>query len=731
MADHQKTYTEIINKREAEFVSTLSYEDFFKCFPPEDKGDNGEWDIEDKKLYFKQVHEYILKQMKNNFQLEINYKPSDTNSSGRVFSRCPMSLQRIHKPLREFLSQGLYHDYDMVNCHFVIFNKLCEEAGLSTVYIKNYIENRTRILNDNRTCKTHILAKLNSDNARANGDWNKELKELIKECNDNKKVLHKKFVSQFKQTNQKNPISSIINKKMCQIENNILQQALPDDGYIVPMFDGFMCNKELDFNLLPNDICKWDEKSINSDVKVPDDFVYVPNAEAVNDLNYEDIKKDFEKTHAKIIGESIFIMVMENKILFKTKSELIISYEHISFQKFINKGSFGYYKKTSFIKEWLEDENIRKYNRMCCFPNPDKCPDDTFNLWNPFDCEKYDCTNVSNIQKCYIIEKFKSHILILCRNDVIFQHIIIQYIAHMFQYPDIQPGLVPYFISTEGSGKGTLIKFIERIMGNNKMLSTSSPSKDCFGKHNELMKDAFLIELKEVKKREMIEIKEDYKSLITDGNVNINPKNQKPFSMKCYARLFGASNNEDCVPTSSTDRRNIIIKCSDELIGNRPYFKMINEIINNDSYIRVIYEYLMQVKNVPKVFDVNALPRTDYHKILAEASEDYTITWLKEFIIECKNDENIPDMYRIKSDHLFKSYRSFVDAKLIKCERNYISFMKHLSILDLNGITPIKPKNISYRLFDLNLLYKNMVGVFVADDGDDDGGSYDNECDFH
>ena len=40
-----QTYTEIINKREAEYVSTLSYEQFFKLFPPENKGDNGEWNI--------------------------------------------------------------------------------------------------------------------------------------------------------------------------------------------------------------------------------------------------------------------------------------------------------------------------------------------------------------------------------------------------------------------------------------------------------------------------------------------------------------------------------------------------------------------------------------------------------------------------------------------------------------------------------------------------------------
>ena len=46
---------------------------------------------------------------------------------------------------------------------------------------------------DNNAGKHHILAKLNSDNARCSGEWNKELKTLIKECNINKKLLYKKI----------------------------------------------------------------------------------------------------------------------------------------------------------------------------------------------------------------------------------------------------------------------------------------------------------------------------------------------------------------------------------------------------------------------------------------------------------------------------------------------------------------------------------------------------------
>ena len=70
-----QTYTEIINPREAEYVSTLSYEDFFKCFPEEVNGNDGEWNLDDKKEYFKLVKKYIYNQIKKagpSFDLEVS-----------------------------------------------------------------------------------------------------------------------------------------------------------------------------------------------------------------------------------------------------------------------------------------------------------------------------------------------------------------------------------------------------------------------------------------------------------------------------------------------------------------------------------------------------------------------------------------------------------------------------------------------------------------------------------
>lgn len=702
-----QTHTEIINAKEAEYVSTLSYEDFFKYFPREDRGENGESNVEDKKEYFKQVKDYIHKQIKNNFELQVNYEPSSKNPTGRVYAKCPMALQRIHKPLRAFLTKGIYHDYDMINCHFVIFRMLCDEEKLSTFWINNYIQNRTKILNENKASKHHILAKLNTDNARCHGDWNKELKGLIKECNVNKSELYTKFAEKFVNTNKKNPISSIINKKMCEIENSILQEVITEfpDNYVVPCFDGFLINEPLEVDSLPDEICKWMEKPIESDVVVPDDFTFVPQAEVVKEEEYETMKERFEERHAKILNKSIFVMRTDDELIFKTKADLIISYEHESFMKWNEKECK--YKKVCFIKEWFKDGFIKTYDDIGCFPDVEKCPANIFNTWTGFAVEK--------IKPCEIneeyVEAFKKHILILCDNDKEQQKLLLWWIAHIFQHPDAK-SFNPVLISGEGAGKGTLLKIISRLCGRSKVLETANPLEYVFGKFNDTMTDAVVVNINECSKKDMIQVVEQLKELVSDPTLWIQGKGLKKFSMTSHHRFITTTNSEDPIPTKKGDRRNHIIRSSDELIGDTKYFADMNVMIETDEFIYSVYQYLLNLPDVPRNFDVKSFPQTEYQEELKEASKDYALLWLEDFVRESIEDTDITDktQYKLTSQEVFLSFKSFCNGNALTCERNVVSFMKHLNLMKIQGITKVKgSKGLRMTCFDLNILAKNLL----------------------
>jgi len=694
-------YTEVVNARETEYMSTLSYDDFFKLFPTEDNEDNGEWSVNDKKQYYKQVIDYTKLLIKNNFRTEIIYKASDKNPNGRIYSRCPMSIQRLHRPARAFLTKGLFHDYDMVNCHFNIFGHLSHEEGLSTHWIENYIKNRSQILDVNNATKSHILAKLNTDNARAKGDWNKELRLLIQECNINKKALYKKLVTEFSQTNDKNPISSIINKKMCTIENDILQKALLSlGGNIVPCFDGFMTDNEIDVSSLPADICNWTEKPIESNVTVPEDFTFVPDAVVVNENSYEDMKLEFEKKRAKIIEISAFVLIGDmGDVILKSETQLTISYRHLHYMKWVDKENGGYYQKQSFITEWLNDPNMKTYDRMDVYPNAEECPPNVFNTWTPFAAETWPAHETIHEEA---VDDFKHHCKVLSSNnqevcDIVF----IPFLAHMIQYPDMK-SFVINLISGQGAGKGTLLDIISTIIGLPKVLETQKPLRDIFGDHNAQMTSKYLVIFDEVKKSDMNEVQGQYKGLVTTGNININPKGKDIYTIKSYHRFLSTSNDADSMPTKTGDRRNIIIRSSDELIGNKEYFTKMHGYINDPRAIWSIFMFLKNLPDVPQVFDVANLPHTDYQNTLQEASRDYIDLWLQRFAyVNHEFSEK-----KMTSEEVFMEWNQFLIDNNIEYKITKPQLEKNLSLKQYKEISIKKTNTGNLKVFDLAQLRK-------------------------
>ena len=420
--------------------------------------------------------------------------------------------------------------------------------------------------------------------------------------------------------------------------------------------------------------------------------------------NYTNLKNDFEKTHAKIINLSCFSMIVGSKVLFKTKAELITSYEHLSYMKYIDKGEFGYYKKECFITEWVRDENMRLYQDIDVYPIKGKCPENILNTWIGFNVES-EIFNECQVNNNYI-ETFKKHILILCNNDVVQQEIVLQWVAHMFQYPD-KKSFNPVFISIQGVGKGTFMKILRRLIGDAMVIETADPLNQIFGKFNDRRKDAFLININECKKKDMLEVYSQVLEAIVDPIVNIHPKGGKPYEKKSFERFITFSNNEDPMPVQKEDRRNHIIECSSEKVGDMEYFANMNNLIDSDEFIYSIYNYLINLKNVPEKFNVAKFPKTEYHQILQESSRDYADLWLENFTKEEFDNPEKPTVVKKTSTEIYSNYRSFIKENNIKCERNCISFMKHLSCLKLDGITSCKGTGgLRMKQFDLVILGK-------------------------
>jgi len=422
---------------------------------------------------------------------------------------------------------------------------------------------------------------------------------------------------------------------------------------------------------------------------MPDDFEYEEKSyeeedednEYPNDPKYyKNMIKDFEKTHFKILDPPTFCRVNNGIVKTYNEKQFRTQNIHIKCNIDIYDGRKGdmVMKKKNLVDVWINDyEDIRIYECLNSYPYPRICPDDEYNMWSPFRAEMIqDWEN-----KEEELEIILNHIKILCGRDELVYEYFLEWLAHMVQRPGEKPGTSLTFISEEGAGKNTLLLLLKKMLSENKVACTSSPSQHVWGNFNaSIMKDGFLICLNELSKSERLHAEGKIKELITDDTVIINQKNVAPFVMNSYHRFISFTNNEEPLTTKKDDRRNLVIRCSDELIGNNEYFTMIYGMIEDDNIIKTLYEYLknMNIGNFLK----KKKPITEYQADLQNLSTHPIESFLEQFTINHYDDLTV----KISSSSLFNQFLTYIDNNRLRFEMSNKRFTMKLKNMKLDGI---------------------------------------------
>jgi len=410
----------------------------------------------------------------------------------------------------------------------------------------------------------------------------------------------------------------------------------------------------------------------------------------LNDTKFLNIAKQFEKRHCKIINKSIYIKQTKDDIIFFNEKKLKESYKHIVCSDIINKKTG---KKQPFITNWIEgNKNIRKYEDINIYPPPLPCPNNIFNLWVPFECEKYKNDYIKNEEG---LKFMLNHIKILCNHeDIIFDYFI-KWIGQMLQYPATKSGIMPFFISQEGCGKGSMMRLFEAMIGVKKVIQTSNPKRDITGSFCNLLMNAFLIYFDEVKASDI----EDgpIKNLITEVRQVLSIKGSNSSCIDCYCRVIGSSQYD--INTTKDDRRKFIVRCSDELIGNKEYFIKFNELLADINVIRTVYDYFKSIPNLDKFHQLK-LPCTEYQNNLKQI----TINPVEQCIMNLVQDttiQNINNIITMSSDELFNYYNAFITSQKIEYNLSNVKFQVRLKNLNINGIDNIRTNKGRFKTIDI------------------------------
>ena len=505
---------------------------------------------------------------------------------GRLY--CGNSIQGLPSRIRGFLMTHTT-DIDMKNAHPTILRYICKQHDIPCPNLEYYLAHRDEILAefpDPDVAKTTFLASLNDGkrNLREKNQTFRRFDAEMKTIQDKITSLecYKDIKSSVPPEKQVNWNGSAINRIMCKYENEIIQVVVGLLNHRAIelsslMFDGCMpygdfyndgelleyitTEVEREFEGLR---MKWAYKPHSTEIVMPEDFK-IPEGKPITDeetigkmKTFAKVVAEFEKSHCKIVNKSFFVKQTDDDIVIFSYQKLACSYSHMYYEVFDK--DIGVVSKLAFIPQWSGiKHDIRRYEDVGIYPNIERCPKSIFNLWRPFAMEKV--VEWEHHQEG--LDAVLNHIKILCNNNEIVSDYFIKWIAQMIQYPEVK-SICPTLISKEGSGKGTLIQLLTKMLGGQKVLETSTPSRDVWGDFNGVMSDAFFVNLNELSKKETIESEGKIKALITDNAMTINQKGINQYSIRSYHRFMVTTNKEEPINTSKDDRRNMIISSSNE-----------------------------------------------------------------------------------------------------------------------------------------------------------------------
>ena len=631
------------------------------------------------------------------------------------------SIGNLKSELRNTVCDELYWDVDGVNMGVKMYAQIYEALTDNKAYmIENYVDKRDDILNQTiryygNRCSRYMAKQLyiclinggsicgwrKENNIDAHGS-NEEFRFAIqfsKEVDRTTKELIAMIPPKYivKANKKEKPTLShfLYDNERKLIEQLHIGLGSPkkfiytNDGIMIlrSEYTEFQINQAINetqatiFAIFKVDI-EFKIKAVDEDEKID------VNNISINVNSYNHKKVEFEKLHCKIINSALFAKVsIDGTIITFTKSELFVAYEHIKhIEHVFNKKINDYEEKQQcFIRQWVVDENIRQYEKMDIYPK--NCPLNIYNIWRPFSAE--DMEQCSTDEYNDDLEFLLNHIKILCNHNAEIYSYFIRWIGQMLVYPETKSIFV-ILISEEGAGKGSLLHLLRRLMGNNKILESQSPDRDVWGNFNGLMANAFLVAIDELEKQKARDIAQ-IKGLITEPTLSINQKGKGQFTINSYHRFLGMTNKENPIETGKNDRRKLIVRCSDELIGKSDksvsYFKRFYKVIDNNSIIRKLYDYLINLDGLD-TFNELPIPNSDYHEALKETNICYVEEFIKSFTERHMESTNIT----MGATQLYKDFNEWIQENGFKYETNAIKMglrLKTLKIMSDEATTPI------------------------------------------
>ena len=678
----QIKFTETLNVKRCIQVLNLSKSEIKDNFWQKDAFKHGvhavEWTS-----YVHTLKKLLRTAIGSNGKIKQEYKYAAGQDEGRLYVKHG-GVQSLQHTVRNYLYGEFYYDVDMVNCHPRLLLHACIDMNIQCVFLNEYVTDREKVLTENNLSKRDILVAMYTDNNRIkkSNEW---YNCFIYELKNIKKVL----VPMLKESgmvtdNIKNPDSSLVSRHLCRLENVVLQTAIRYFGTCaeVPMFDGVMVSREFcDESELQGHIHTLNEqvheafngcvifaaKPTVCDIQLP---------EVDNEAKeYETAKAAFEEEHFLTVNP--FIFWKRNRRVdgsfeynqLRAEEFKLVCKEH----KIIDYKANGDMKITDIFDTWIGDKTKKQYDKIDFVPYGKVmvCPDFIYNTFDGFHAPTLvdDYTPVP-------VDNFKELIWNLCDQNQVMNDYIIRFIAHMFQYPNKLPEEIVVFKSWTGTGKDTLVRTLQALMGTKYVAITEEPDH-IFGQFNETLKSKICVFLNEMEGRQGINYQEKLKGHSTSSHNRVNAKFEKPLIEANKCRLFVNSNNENPVNVQMNDRRFVICQSGYGLVANtkdpeqaatvKAFWNKYYRDLRDEDWIASLYHFLYNEIDLSE-WESTKVPGGVAKELMRSKNINPLYHFLKTMVETNKKSdlgmrEGNAGCHFIKWKQFSTQYKSFVEAE--------------------------------------------------------------------
>ena len=436
---------------------------------------------------------------------------------------------------------------------------------------------------------------------------------------------------------------------------------------------------------------------------------------------YTMVKTRFEKKCFKVCYPFQFGVILKNGTTFFIKYPSLAPY----FSDLAYFRPATEYKPASwlpFIQAWLKDHTMRIY--LGVVVDPTRALSENFNMWKGFLAETLPPVPEADVAE--LVQPIINHLHLVITNKIqAHTDWMVKWFANHVKRPEKKTAVVIVAFGKDGAGKDIIPCFHRTcVLGKDHSYQTANLDHDVFSKHADGHVNRVFLQADEVSCHTH-EMRERLKDLVTCETLNYEPKFAGRMALNNLINMYMTTNHENAMTPSPTDRRFVMFRCYNGLLGNKEYFDKLGEHLERPEVARAWYQHLMaQDLSQFKHSFQSSRPLTEYYKEAQYASIPGVSRFLSAVVnlqfLDQEEDHSgqnlvVKDSYVEVSAKLFyQKYQSFHTAGNYKCLQTQTSFGREVK--RVNGVSKQKTRvGYNYAL-DLTKIKQHLVDANEYDD---------------